>query len=76
MHIACKSRIPDSLTLMDSKLGGLLLTRRLFFSWFIVGQLFASVALYCLKATDPLNYKTPIYTQVSKRTKSASQLRR
>ncbi|KAN0114479.1 general substrate transporter [Hyaloscypha variabilis] len=31
--------------------------------WFIVGQLFASVALYCLKATDPLNYKTPIYTQ-------------
>lgn len=33
--------------------------------WFIVGQLFASVALYLLKASDPLNYKTPIYTQVS-----------
>ncbi|KAH8768515.1 general substrate transporter [Hyaloscypha finlandica] len=31
--------------------------------WFIVGQLFASVALYRLKATDPLDYKTPIYTQ-------------
>ncbi|PMD16021.1 general substrate transporter [Hyaloscypha hepaticicola] len=31
--------------------------------WFIVGQLFASVALYRLKITDPLNYKTPIYTQ-------------
>jgi len=42
----------------------LLLTHVLPFSWFIVGQLFASVALYRLKITDPLNYKTPIYTQV------------
>lgn len=31
--------------------------------WFIMGQLFASVALYELKAVDPLNYKTPIYSQ-------------
>lgn len=31
--------------------------------WFILGQLFASVALYRLKLTDPYNYKTPIYTQ-------------
>ncbi|KIM99972.1 hypothetical protein OIDMADRAFT_166109 [Oidiodendron maius Zn] len=31
--------------------------------WFILGQLFASVALYRLKAVDPLNYKTPILTQ-------------
>ena len=39
-----------------------------FLSWFILGQLFASVALYRLKITDPLNYKTPIYTQVSWKT--------
>jgi sugar porter (SP) family MFS transporter len=31
--------------------------------WFIIGQLFASVALYEMKATDPYNYKVPIYTQ-------------
>jgi len=31
--------------------------------WFILGQLFASVALYELKIVDPSNYKTPIYTQ-------------
>lgn len=31
--------------------------------WFVIGQLFASVALYELKLRDPLNYKTPIYTQ-------------
>lgn len=33
-------------------------------SWFILGQLFASVALYFLNASDPYNYKIPIYTQV------------
>ncbi|TVY14735.1 General alpha-glucoside permease [Lachnellula arida] len=31
--------------------------------WFILGQLFASVALYELKVVDPYNYKVPIYTQ-------------
>ncbi|TVY39069.1 General alpha-glucoside permease [Lachnellula subtilissima] len=31
--------------------------------WFILGQLFASVALYQLKLVDPYNYKVPIYTQ-------------
>ncbi|KAM0275909.1 hypothetical protein ACHAQH_007296 [Verticillium albo-atrum] len=31
--------------------------------WFVLGQLFASVALYELKANDPTDYKTPIYTQ-------------
>ncbi|EEY16688.1 sugar transporter [Verticillium alfalfae VaMs.102] len=31
--------------------------------WFVLGQLFASVALYELKAADPTDYKTPIYTQ-------------
>ncbi|TVY24802.1 General alpha-glucoside permease [Lachnellula hyalina] len=31
--------------------------------WFILGQLFASVALYELKLSDPYNYKVPIYTQ-------------
>ncbi|KFX94393.1 hypothetical protein V490_04370 [Pseudogymnoascus sp. VKM F-3557] len=31
--------------------------------WFVIGQLFASVALYELKKVDPTNYKTPIYTQ-------------
>lgn len=36
----------------------------LFPSWFILGQLFASVALYKLNASDAYNYKTPIYTQV------------
>lgn len=34
-------------------------------SWFIVGQLFASVALNELNKSEPYNYKTPIYTQVS-----------
>ncbi|CRK30147.1 hypothetical protein BN1723_014518 [Verticillium longisporum] len=32
-------------------------------TWFVLGQLFASVALYELKAADPTDYKTPIYTQ-------------
>ncbi|KAH8666520.1 general substrate transporter [Xylariales sp. PMI_506] len=31
--------------------------------WFVVGQLFGSVALKEMAATDPMNYKTPIYTQ-------------
>ncbi|KAM0334423.1 hypothetical protein ACHAQA_001449 [Verticillium albo-atrum] len=31
--------------------------------WFVLGQLFASVALYELKATDPTDFRTPIYTQ-------------
>ncbi|GIK07192.1 hypothetical protein Aspvir_002848 [Aspergillus viridinutans] len=31
--------------------------------WFVVGQLFASVALNKLSATDPYDFRTPIYTQ-------------
>ncbi|EMT68785.1 General alpha-glucoside permease [Fusarium odoratissimum] len=31
--------------------------------WFVLGQLFASVALNRLKANDPLDFRTPIYTQ-------------
>ncbi|KAJ2904916.1 General alpha-glucoside permease [Zalerion maritima] len=31
--------------------------------WFVLGQLFASVALERLGGVDPMNYKTPIYTQ-------------
>jgi hypothetical protein len=70
MHTACKSRAANhifhiSCSLILVSKCGLLLTLGLFSSWFIVGQLFASVALYLLKASDPLNYKTPIYTQVS-----------
>ena len=68
MHTACESRAlnQDLSILLNSHVlkHGMLLTLVLPFSWFIVGQLFASVALYRLKITDPLNYKTPIYTQV------------
>ena len=32
--------------------------------WFVLGQLFASVALNRLSATDPYHFRTPIYTQV------------
>jgi hypothetical protein len=32
-------------------------------SWFVIGQLFASVALNRLNATDPYDFRTPIYTQ-------------
>ncbi|GIJ90475.1 hypothetical protein Asppvi_009430 [Aspergillus pseudoviridinutans] len=32
-------------------------------AWFVVGQLFASVALNRLSATDPYDFRTPIYTQ-------------
>ncbi|KAL4988646.1 general substrate transporter [Aspergillus falconensis] len=31
--------------------------------WFVIGQLFASVALNRLNASDPYNFRTPIYTQ-------------
>jgi sugar porter (SP) family MFS transporter len=31
--------------------------------WFVVGQLFASVALNRLSASDPYDFRTPIYTQ-------------
>ncbi|KAL4746877.1 hypothetical protein BDW72DRAFT_206984 [Aspergillus terricola var. indicus] len=31
--------------------------------WFVIGQLFASVALDRLNASDPYNFRTPIYTQ-------------
>ncbi|KAK6201791.1 hypothetical protein LQW54_009370 [Pestalotiopsis sp. IQ-011] len=31
--------------------------------WFVLGQLFASVALNRLNASDPYDYKVPIYTQ-------------
>ncbi|GFF87219.1 hypothetical protein IFM61606_06643 [Aspergillus udagawae] len=44
------------------------LVARLFWDgccWFVVGQLFASVALNRLSATDPYDFRTPIYTQVS-----------
>lgn len=33
-------------------------------SWFCLGQLFASVALNRLAKIDPLDFRTPIYTQV------------
>lgn len=33
-------------------------------SWFVVGQIFASVALQELSANDPYNFRVPIYTQV------------
>ncbi|KPM35801.1 hypothetical protein AK830_g10785 [Neonectria ditissima] len=32
-------------------------------SWFVLGQLFASVALNRLNAIDPFNFRTPIYSQ-------------
>lgn len=35
-------------------------------SWFVLGQLFASVALNRLNASQPYDFKTPIYTQVSR----------
>ncbi|KAK7415760.1 hypothetical protein QQX98_005673 [Neonectria punicea] len=31
--------------------------------WFVLGQLFASVALSRLNASDPFNFRTPIYSQ-------------
>ncbi|KAL4865321.1 hypothetical protein BDV12DRAFT_211105 [Aspergillus spectabilis] len=31
--------------------------------WFVIGQLFASVALNRLNATDPYDFRTPIYSQ-------------
>lgn len=34
------------------------------FSWFVVGQIFASVALKQLAAVDPYDFRVPIYTQV------------
>lgn len=34
------------------------------YSWFVLGQLFASVALNRLNASQPYDFKTPIYTQV------------
>jgi hypothetical protein len=40
---------------------GVLLIR---FSWFVVGQIFASVALQKLSAQDPYEFRVPIYTQV------------
>lgn len=33
--------------------------------WFVLGQLFASVALNKLNAVDAYDFRTPIYTQVS-----------
>lgn len=33
-------------------------------SWFVVGQIFASVALQELSARDPYEFRVPIYTQV------------
>lgn len=33
-------------------------------SWFVVGQIFASVALQELSANDPYDFRVPIYTQV------------
>jgi hypothetical protein len=33
-------------------------------SWFVVGQIFASVALKELSAVDPYEFRIPIYTQV------------
>lgn len=34
-------------------------------SWFVLGQIFASVALQELSANDPYDFRVPIYTQVS-----------
>jgi hypothetical protein len=34
-------------------------------SWFVIGQIFASVALNQLNAVIPYDFWTPIYTQVS-----------
>jgi MFS transporter, SP family, general alpha glucoside:H+ symporter len=63
MPIVCKC---SSLSVTESEqdryeIYGLLLNSA---SWFVLGQLFASVALDRLSAIDPYNYKTPIYTQV------------
>lgn len=33
-------------------------------SWFVLGQIFASIALDELNKTDPYDFRTPIYTQV------------
>lgn len=33
-------------------------------SWFVIGQIFASVALERLSAVAPYDFRTPIYTQV------------
>ena len=33
------------------------------FSWYVLAQIFGSLALQQLSAKDPLDYKTPIYTQ-------------
>jgi hypothetical protein len=34
-------------------------------SWFVIGQLFGSVALKSMRDTDPNDFRTPIYTQAS-----------
>jgi hypothetical protein len=39
-------------------------------SWFVLGQLFASVALNRLNAKDPLDFRTAIYSQVQTRHQS------
>lgn len=39
-------------------------------SWFVLGQLFASVALNRLHAKDPLDFRTAIYSQVQTRHQS------
>jgi hypothetical protein len=36
------------------------------YSWFVLGQIFASVALQELSAHDPYDFRVPIYTQVGK----------
>ena len=36
-------------------------------SWYVLGQLLASVALECLSESDPYNFRIAIYTQVSRK---------
>lgn len=38
-------------------------------SWFVLGQIFASVALEELNAAAPYDFRTPIYTQVCRDSK-------
>ena len=57
MLTACKSY-----TSTASQSGAATDTKR-YFSWFVIGQLCGNLALNRLNASDPFDFRTPIYTQ-------------
>ena len=50
----------------------ILIARTIMNSWFVIGQLMGAIALNRLNATDPLDFRTPIYTQVRRVQATAS----